>query len=119
MRIGVVVKVVPDKKMGFIRSADLREDVFFHFSKVQQVGTAPLQEGDEVEYALDELKKIEKERLQATLVRRSVRPLAMRLKPSDAPHLKAHHHPRAKKRKPAWRQKKSGDEESPTGESTN
>jgi cold shock CspA family protein len=113
MRIGVVVKVIPDKKVGFIRSADLREDVFFHFSKVQQVGTAALQEGDEVEYTIDELKKIEKERLQATLVRRSIRPLEMRLKPSDAPNLKAHHHPKAMKRKPAWRQKKVGDEELP------
>ena len=30
MRIGVVVKVITDKKIGFIRSEDLREDVFFH-----------------------------------------------------------------------------------------
>ncbi len=113
MRIGIVVKVIPDKKIGFIRSADLREDVFFHFSKVQKVGTADLTEGDEVEYSIDELKKIENEKLQATLVRRSPRPLTMRLKPSDAPHLKANHHPRARKRKPAWRQK--GDVEPEAG----
>ena len=85
MRVGLVVKVLPEKKIGFIRSEDLREDVFFHFSKVEQVGTADLMEGDEVEYEIDELSRIEKERLQATMVRRSVRPLAMKLRPSDAP----------------------------------
>ncbi len=105
MRIGVVVKVIPEKKIGFIRSEDLRDDVFFHFSKVEKVGTLDLQEGDEVEYSIDELHKIENERLQATLVRRSVRPLTMTLKPSDNPELKAHHHPRARKKRPSWREK--------------
>ncbi len=113
MRIGVVVKVIPDKKIGFIRSADLREDVFFHFSKVEKVGTLDLQEGDEVEYNIDELCKIEKQKLQATLVRRSVRPLSMRLKPSDAPELKAHHHPKARKRRPSWRAKEETDSDDP------
>lgn len=110
MRIGVVVKVIPEKKIGFIRSEDLREDVFFHFSKVTKVGTLDLFEGDEVEYEIDELAKIENERLQATLVRRSIRPLEMRLKPSDAPELKAHHHPKARKRRPSWRDKEPTDE---------
>lgn len=112
MRIGVVVKVLPEKKIGFIRSEDLREDVFFHFSKVEKVGTLDLQAGDEVEYTIDELHKIENERLQATLVRRSVRPLTMTLKPSDAPHLNAHHHPRARRKRPSWRTKpdKGSDE---------
>jgi cold shock CspA family protein len=103
MRVGLVVKVIPDKKIGFIRSEDLNEDVFFHFSKVTKVGTLDLQEGDEVEYEIDELAKIEKLRLQATLVRRSVRPLSMRIAPSDAPELKAHHHPKARRRRPTWR----------------
>ncbi|MCA9125903.1 MAG: cold shock domain-containing protein [Planctomycetales bacterium] len=99
----MVVKVLPEKKIGFIRSEDLNEDVFFHFSKVTKVGTLDLMEGDEVEYEVDELARIKKERLQATMVRRSIRPLAMRLKPSDAPELKAHHHPNARKRRPSWR----------------
>lgn len=107
MRIGVVVKTIPEKKIGFIRSEDLIEDVFFHFSKVEKVGTLDLQEGDEVEYEVDELHKIQKEQLKATKVRRSVRPLSMRLKPSDAPELKAKHHPNARKRRPTWRGKDS------------
>ncbi len=106
MRIGSVVKVIPEKKIGFIRAEDLREDVFFHFSKVEQVGRLDLQQGDEVEFEIDELDKIEKRQLRATLVRRSVRPLTMRLQPSDAPELKAHHHPKARKRRPTWREKK-------------
>ena len=105
MRVGIVVKVIPEKKIGFIRSEDLREDVFFHFSIVEQVGTRELEENDEVEYEVDELKRIEREQLRATLVRRSARPLAMRLRPSDAPELKAKHHPKARKRRPTWRAK--------------
>lgn len=110
MRIGNVVKVIPEKKIGFIKSDDLYEDVFFHFSKVEKIGTADLREEEEVEFEIDELARIEKKPLQATLVRRSVRQLEMRLKPSDAPELKAKHHPNARKRRPVWR-KKSNEEQ--------
>ncbi|MEO8271166.1 MAG: cold shock domain-containing protein [Aureliella sp.] len=116
MRVGEVVKVLPEKKIGFIRSEDLDEDVFFHFSKVQKIGTLDLQEGEEVEYEIDELHRIEKVRLQATLVRRSVRPLTLRMAPSDAPDLKAHHHPKARRRRPTWRDKANGSEEPSTEE---
>jgi cold shock CspA family protein len=113
MRIGVIVKVIADKKVGFIRSEDLRDDVFFHFSKVEAAGSRPLEEGEEVEYEIDELQRIKKsDRLQATLVRRSVRPLSVKIKPSDAPKLKAKHHPNALKRRPSWRANKPKDEES-------
>ncbi len=107
MRIGVVVKVIADKKVGFIRSEDLREDVFFHFSKVDKsAGNFDLMEGDEVEYEIDELQKINKaEKLRATLVRKSTRPLSVRIRPGDNPKLKAKHHPNARKRRPAWRNK--------------
>lgn len=112
MRVGSVVKVIPEKKIGFIRADDLREDVFFHFTKVEKVGTLDLREGDEVEFEIDELAKINKlDRLQATRVRRSVRPLTMRIQPSDAPELKAHHHPKARKRRPRWREKPQSSEE--------
>lgn len=117
MRVGIVVKVIPEKKIGFIKADDLNEDVFFHFTKVEKVGTLDLQDGDEVEFEIDELARIEKLRLQATMVRRSVRPLTMTLKPHDAPELKAHHHPNARKRRPSWRNKSAesnddGDDDS-------
>ncbi len=110
MRIGVVIKVIPEKSIGFIRAEDLREDVFFHFSKVEQVGRLDLRDGDEVEFEIDELDKIEERQLRATLVRRSVRPLTMRLQSSDAPEFNAHHHPKARKRRPTWRDKKEDDQ---------
>ena len=109
MRVGLVIKVIPEKSIGFIRAEDLREDVFYHYSKVEQVGTLDLQEGDEVEFEIDELDKIEKRQLRATLVRRSVRPLTMRMQPSDAPEFNAHHHPKARKRRPTWRSPKESD----------
>jgi cold shock CspA family protein len=111
MRIGIVVKVLVEKKIGFIRSADLREDVFFHFSKVEQIGTSQLAEGDEVEYEIEELQRIKKEKIQATRVRRAKRPLSAKLKSSDAPKLKAKHHPKALKRRPAWRKKDSSQQD--------
>ena len=110
MRIGKVVKVIPDKKIGFIRSWGLDEDVFFHFSKVEKVGTLDLQEEEEVEFEIDELAHMEKQRLQATLVKRSARQLEMRIKVSDAPELHAKHHPKARKRRPTWRGKTNSDD---------
>jgi cold shock CspA family protein len=117
MRVGEIVKVLPEKKIGFIRSEDLDEDVFFHFSKVQKVGTLDLQQGDEVEYEIDELHRIEKIRLQATMVRRSVRPLTLRLAPSDAPDLNAHHHPKARRRRPSWRDSNAAANDEPPTDS--
>lgn len=112
MRIGVVVKVITDKKIGFIRSEDLREDVFFHFSKVENtIGSTTLIEGDEVEYEIDELQRINKsDRIQATIVRRSIRPQSVRIKVSDNPKLRAKHHPNARKRRPGWRTKPNQEE---------
>lgn len=105
MRIGVVVKVIPEKKIGFIRSEGLKEDVFFHFSKVEKtIGTADLGENEEVEFDIDELQRINKsDRIQATKVRRSIRPLSVRIKSSDNPNLQPKHHPNARKRRPSWR----------------
>lgn len=103
MRVGIVVKVIPLKKIGFIRTDDFREDVFFHFSKVDLQGRRELLEGDEVEYEIDELARIDRKELRATLVRMSSRPLTMTLKTSDAPELHAHHHPKARRKRPVWR----------------
>ncbi len=111
MRIGVVVKVIPDKKIGFIRADDLREDVFFHFSVVQTTGRRELAEGDEVEFEIDELDKIEKRAMRAIKVQRSQRPLTMRLQASDAPEFRSQHHPRARQRRPNWRQSEIRAEE--------
>lgn len=111
MRLGEVVKVVAEKKFGFIRSPDLREDVFFHFSVVDSQGRRDLQAGDEVEYDLDEFARIERKELRAVLVRMSTRPQTMRLMVSDAPELHSQHHPRARQKRPSWRQNKPTQDE--------
>lgn len=103
MRVGEVIKVVPLKKIGFIRSEEFRQDVFFHYSAVDTRGRRDLIAGDEVEYEIDEFARIERQELRATLVRISLRPLTMRLKASDAPQLHSHHHPRARQKRPNWR----------------
>lgn len=112
MRVGEVVKVLPLKKVGFIRTEDFREDVFFHFSVVDSKGRRDLMEGDEVEYEIDEFARMERKELRATLVRISARPLTMRIKASDAPEHQAQHHRNALQKRPAWRKgAKSTDSE--------
>lgn len=109
MRVGLVVKVIPDKKIGFIHTDDLRDDIFFHFSVVDQPGRRQLGEGDEVEFEINELDRIEKRNIRATVVRRTLRPLSMRLQASDAPELQSQHHPKARQRKPTWRKNSSSN----------
>lgn len=109
MRVGEVVKVLPQKKVGFIRTEDFREDVFFHFSVVESKGRRDLMEGDEVEYEIDEFARMERKELRATLVRISARPLTMRIKASDAPEHQAQHHRNALQRRPAWRKNSKTD----------
>ncbi|RMF37850.1 MAG: cold shock domain-containing protein [Planctomycetota bacterium] len=105
MRVGTVVKIVDDKKFGFIRSPGLHDDVFFHFAQLEKPPQWPLREGDELEFEIDELARIEKRPLRAIRVRLPEKPLSRKLVNSDAPELHAQHHPRARRRRPAWRQK--------------
>jgi cold shock CspA family protein len=109
MRVGEVVKLIPQKKIGFIRTEGLRQDVFFHFSVVDSQGRRDLIEGDEVEYEIDEFARLERKEMRATLVRISARPLTMRLKASDAPELHSQHHPRARQKRPVWRKRSQPD----------
>lgn len=109
MRVGEVVKVIPQKKIGFIRTEGLRQDVFFHYSVVDSQGRRDLIEGDEVEYEIDEFARLERKEMRATLVRISARPLTMRLKASDAPELHSQHHPKARQKRPVWRKRSEPD----------
>jgi cold shock CspA family protein len=109
MRVGEVVKVIPQKKIGFIRTEGLRQDVFFHYSVVDSQGRRDLIEGDEVEYEIDEFARLERKEMRATLVRISARPLTMRLKASDAPELHSQHHPKARQKRPVWRKRAEPD----------
>lgn len=110
MRVGIVVKVIPDKKIGFIRTEDLRDDVFFHFSKVEKTTERDLQDGDEVEFEIDELARIEKTDLRAIRVRHSKRHLSVRIRPGPGTEVKAQHHPNARQRRPTWRKKPASED---------
>ena len=51
MREGIIKRIVADRGFGFI-SGD-REDVFFHFSAVQETNFDDLQEGQVVQYEVE------------------------------------------------------------------
>lgn len=51
------IKRVMDKGFGFIESADSDKDIFFHFSQLVDVDFNQLQEGDEVQFEIEDSPK--------------------------------------------------------------
>ncbi len=51
MREGIIKRIVADRGFGFI--AGDREDVFFHFSAVQEINFDDLQEGQVVQFEVE------------------------------------------------------------------
>ena len=107
MRVGRVVRLVREKNFGFILADEFREDVFFHFSKVDKASN-PAEWPDEleVEFEIDEYLRIEEGLLQATLVRPATRPRTVRINELTDLVSKAKHHPRARQRQRKWRSKR-------------
>ncbi|MCU0707530.1 MAG: cold shock domain-containing protein [Pirellula sp.] len=103
MRIGQIITVVSDRKFGFIRSEHFREDVFFHFSSLQGLNPKRLRIGQDVEFEIDELLRINKQQLEATLVQEPAKPLTHTLEEETVPGFKAAHHPKARRKKPSWK----------------
>lgn len=110
MRIGQVITVVADRKFGFIRSEHFREDVFFHFSCLQGLNPKRLRIGQDVEFEIDELLRINKQKLEAILVQEPAKPLSHRLEEEMMPGMKAAHHPKARRKKPTWRDRGTNDD---------
>lgn len=110
MRIGKVVKLLHDRRFGFIRADNLRNDVLFRYSVVKPPAR-PLQwiVGQEVEFDLDELYRMEHGDLQATVVQPATRPQSHKLDETLAPGMMPAHHPKARRRKPNWRAEESED----------
>lgn len=53
MAVGKIKKLVRDKGFGFIQT-DSQQDIFFHHSAVVDQGFDQLNEGEQVEYSLDD-----------------------------------------------------------------
>jgi cold shock CspA family protein len=105
MRVGFIIKLIPDRKFGFIKSEHFRDDVFFHFSKLKDLPSRFLEEGQEVEFEIDEILRLDEQKLEATLVQAASRPLSKSLDEKSNPTMQASHHPKARQRKPLWREK--------------
>ncbi len=124
MRVGIVVKILYDKKFGFIRAENLRNDVLFRFSVVAEEEKPHWWEvGQEVEFDLDELKRMEFKDLEAAKVQRARRPISHKLNEFELPGMTAAHHPKARRRKPLWRKEDEpltpkNESEEPTSDET-
>lgn len=103
MRIGQIITLVADRKFGFIRSEHFREDVFFHFTTLQGLNPKRLRIGQDVEFEIDELLRINKQKLEAILVQEPTKPLSHTLQEETVPGFKAAHHPKARRKKPSWK----------------
>jgi cold shock CspA family protein len=103
MRIGQIITVIQDRKFGFIRTEHFRDDVFFHFSTLKDLNPNRLRIGQEVEFEIDELLRLNKQKLEAVIVQTPSQPLYHRLEEEAIPEHRAAHHPKARRRKPTWK----------------
>lgn len=110
MRVGIIVKLIAEKKFGFIRTDHFRDDVFFHQSSLQGLQFRHLIEGMEVEFEINEILRLDEQKLEATLVQEASRPLSKSLAELPLRHVLAAHHPRARQKKPTWRERKEGED---------
>lgn len=101
-----------EDSFGFIESENFREDVFFHFTVFDGKSA---KEGDNteikiemdlwVEFELDEEVFREQQKLRAKVVRPTSRPRGRKLSGRDATFNIITHHPRARRKRPSWRDK--------------
>jgi len=109
-RLGVVKYVKGEGEFGFIDAEDFREDVFFHNTvwqgEVRGIPRQPLI-GAFVEFEIDEEYRTRENKLRASVVRLTDRPMGKKLTARDAPHLIIAHHPKARRKRPTWREETS------------
>ncbi|KAA1260779.1 Cold-shock DNA-binding domain protein [Rubripirellula obstinata] len=109
-RLGQITSFLPDSNFGFIDGEDFREDVFFHMnvwqSKVirdgREVRIEP-EEGLWVEFEIDDNRFEDEKKLRAKSVRPTDRPGGRKLSGRDATFKIVTHHPRARRKRPTWR----------------
>jgi hypothetical protein len=59
--------------------------------------------GQDVEFEIDELLRINKQKLEATIVQQPAKPLSFTLDEESIEGLRPSHHPKARRRKPGWK----------------
>lgn len=103
-RLGRIKFIEAEGKFGFIDAEDFREDVFFHSSVWEDRDRRPTVDLF-VEFEIDDEFHAREKKLRATVVRQTKRPDGAMLEPDVDPHLRAKHHPNARRRRPTWRDK--------------
>ncbi len=100
MGIGIIAKLISDKAIGFIKPCDEGGDVFFHCTAVVGASFDQLKEGQAVSFDLDRTPGT-RDRRRAAKVEPCDEKLLGRSSPPEPP---ATRHPRARRRKPTWRE---------------
>ena len=110
-RLGQITSILPESHFGFIDAEDFREDVFFHMdvwqSKVMRQGREARIEPEQgmwVEFEIDVTRFEDEKKLRATSVRPTDRPGGRKLSGRDATFKIVTHHPRARRKRPTWRE---------------
>lgn len=107
-RVGIIKYINDAGTFGFIDAEDFRDDVFFHHTVWDASCGLPKPLVDQtVEYELEEEPKKHDNKLKARIVRPTKRPTGGQLEPTADPHLRAKHHPKARRKRPTWRNKES------------
>ena len=101
-----------EDSFGFIEPENFRDDVFFHFTvfegKIEKNGVmtnVPIEMDLWVEFELDEEVFRADNKLRAKVVRPTNRPRGRKLSGRDATFNIATRHPKARKKRPTWRNK--------------
>ena len=113
-RLGKIKFLSQDGNYGFIVAEDFRDDVFFHTSNWNgRIATddrsrdVPLAIDLWVEFELDDEQFETEQRLRAKVVRPTTRPIGRKLSGRDATFEIVTHHPRARRKRPSWRDKQA------------
>lgn len=69
MRVGIIAKLIEDRKFGFIETDHFRDDVFFHQSCLEGLTFKRLYVGQEVEFEINEILRMDEDKLEATIVK--------------------------------------------------
>ncbi len=110
--LGMIKFLREEENFGFIESENFRDDVFFHFTtfdgkvtKNDRVETVAIEMDLWVEFELDEEIFRSQNKLRTKIVRPTERPRGRKLSGRDATFNIVNHHPRARRKRPSWRDK--------------